>query len=117
MVPNQAFRWASTSGMGELLGQEGEAAQIGEPDRRLDQLDGATIHLALEDTLSRVGTHIGVEQVDRDAAQDVSLHVRAEKPCGEFQPVECCRVKALRPPGGEGDHGGPGADPGTAGDT
>ena len=79
-----------------------------EPDRRLDHLDGAAVHPSLDDALSGAGTDVGVEQVDGDAAQDMPLQIRAEKPYGQFQRLQGCRVEALFLPGRERDDGGPG---------
>jgi hypothetical protein len=55
---------------------------------RAPMFDGTAIHAAFDDELPRVGAHIDVWQINGDAAQDVTLQIRAEKLCGEFQPIK-----------------------------
>ena len=57
------------------LRQRGEAAQVGHQNRRLDLVERSALDLALEDALAGVMADIGVEKVDRHAAErDAAPH-------------------------------------------
>src|SRR6185295_10359578 len=61
------------------FGQLREAAQVGVPERRLDAVAVAALHLAVQDAFADARADEGVEQAQRHAARLDQLDLRREE--------------------------------------
>ena len=82
------------------VGQRGEAAQIGQPDRGVHALGVAAPDLAAEDLFAGAVADVGIEQRSGDAAQADHLHQPRQRRHDRAQRVELLVGEAARLLGG-----------------
>src|SRR5918995_1257136 len=87
------------------VGIAGETAQIRQQDNRADDLRRSALDRAVVNLLAAAPADIGVEQVDGDALQDMTLRPWAEQPGSFMQRDDLTIGKTADAIGGEGDEG------------